>query len=92
MWKWSSLKVILPLCLVPTLCTNNSNNNDISDPNMLGALAKNKELVTRAVSATPTVLCFGDSWTHGNSHGLQAQLNKHGHKNVKVCCCCEEYE
>lgn len=39
---------------------------------------------TRAVSSATTVLCFGDSWTHGNSHGLQEQLRKHGHSNVKV--------
>jgi len=31
-----------------------------------------------------TVLCFGDSWTHGNALGLQTQLRLHGHSDVKV--------
>jgi len=30
------------------------------------------------------VLCFGDSWTHGNSMGLTEQLRKHGHQNIEV--------
>jgi len=29
-------------------------------------------------------LCFGDSWTHGNSIGLAEQLRRHGHQNVEI--------
>jgi len=31
-----------------------------------------------------SVLCFGDSWTHGNYHALTEQIYLHGHKNVKI--------
>jgi len=31
-----------------------------------------------------TVLCFGDSWTHGNSVALDSHLRVTGHDNVKV--------
>lgn len=34
--------------------------------------------------AITTVLCFGDSWTHGNSIGLSEQLQRHGHQDVQV--------
>jgi len=30
------------------------------------------------------VLCFGDSWTHGNSVALTQQLRESGHENVQV--------
>jgi len=36
------------------------------------------------VAAATTVLCFGDSWTHGNAQALKEQLTKHGHRDVKV--------
>jgi lysophospholipase L1-like esterase len=41
---------------------------------------------TRAskVTAATTILCFGDSWTYGNANGLQEQLQKHGHRDIKV--------
>jgi lysophospholipase L1-like esterase len=37
-----------------------------------------------AKRAVATVLCFGDSWTYGNSIGLTEQLRKHGHHEVEV--------
>jgi len=36
------------------------------------------------ICAATTVLCFGDSWTYGNAYGLQQQLKRHGHTDVKV--------
>jgi lysophospholipase L1-like esterase len=45
-------------------------------------------MMGRAVRATKlggaVVLCFGDSWTYGNSHALKEQLATHGHTDVKV--------
>jgi len=34
--------------------------------------------------AATTVLCFGDSWTHGNSIALAEQMHKHGHQDVEI--------
>jgi len=48
---------------------------------MLSSFAKS---CSQRVAAATTVLCFGDSWTHGNAEGLQEQLQRHGHSNVKV--------
>src|SRR5689334_12614041 len=31
-----------------------------------------------------SILCFGDSWSTGNYHGLQDQLCKHGHTDIKI--------
>jgi len=36
------------------------------------------------MSLCKRVLCFGDSWTHGNSIGLAEQLRRHGHQNVEI--------
>jgi len=40
--------------------------------------------MSRGKRVATVVLCFGDSWTHGNSVGLTEQLHKHGHQNVEV--------
>jgi len=37
-----------------------------------------------SVSKATTILCFGDSWTHGNAYALQEQLHINGHSNVRV--------
>jgi len=37
-----------------------------------------------ARAAATTVLCFGDSWTYGNSIGLSEQLRNNGHNHVEV--------
>jgi len=40
--------------------------------------------MSRGKRAATTVLCFGDSWTHGNGNGLTEQLHKFGHQDVEV--------
>jgi len=43
------------------------------------------EIRIARAAASCVILCFGDSWSHGNAHGLQRKLSSlRGHENVRI--------